>query len=59
MNINTFGTEQHNHPQHTVQPAQVCWCGQELEFTRSTFCPRCGSALRPGTTPVAVILPAV
>jgi hypothetical protein len=58
MNIHTFGTEQYNHQQHTVQPAQVCWCGQELEYTRSTLCPRCGSARPPGT-PVAVILPAV
>lgn len=37
---------------------RACWCGQELEHTRSRFCPRCGSASRPGT-PVALSFPAV
>lgn len=22
----------------------VCWCGQDLEYVRSSHCPRCGSA---------------
>lgn len=37
---------------------RACWCGQELEHTGSRFCPRCGSASRPGT-PVVLSLPAV
>ena len=37
---------------------RVCWCGQELEHTRSRFCPRCGTASRPAT-PVVLSLPAV
>ena len=24
--------------------SSVCWCGQDLEYVRSSHCPRCGSA---------------
>jgi hypothetical protein len=37
---------------------RACWCGQELDGLESRFCPRCGSACRPGI-PVALSLPAV
>ena len=37
---------------------RACWCGQELEYGRSSFCPRCGSASQIGT-PVGFSLPAV
>jgi hypothetical protein len=36
----------------------TCWCGQELDRTRSAYCPRCGSRNRPGT-PVTLSLPAI
>jgi hypothetical protein len=37
---------------------RACWCGQELDGRQSRFCPRCGSACRPGV-PAALSLPAV
>ena len=59
--MNTTATRTHLTPlvqsRVDTQP-RACWCGQELDPSRSTFCPRCGTAHRPGT-PVAISLPAV
>ena len=47
----------HSHSRVETGP-RACWCGQELDHTRSKFCPRCGTASRPAT-PVVLSLPAV
>ena len=36
-------------PRHRSRPDHlplVCWCGQDLEHVRSSFCSRCGRASR-------------
>ena len=56
MNTTTTRTELTSHVRSgELASARPCWCGQELDRSRSRFCPRCGSASRPGT-PVAFSL---